>query len=286
VLPAPHPQRPFGQVVDKAVGCAGDWWLRTSSGGYQEPGALWIIAPETGTLVDSIPSAVVDINRSINGNVYALVRRSVHEGATTLGVLRRDRSAFIDEGGLVIGDAHPIGIGDLAGRPYVITSREIHQRSSNGTWVAKKLARELTEATLAGLTTGATYAGDSIYVGWDRGEFGGGLLRIDQSGAVSAIPVSRVTAILGDPTSSHCVVVATGVEYFVLSVGRVVQVCGTTIRVLMAPKSAEAFYGVLSEAGGYRVISSEAIYRVGPQRPRTARSAGPYDSGWVCLFAH
>jgi len=279
---APDPTAKYAEVVVEAVGCGGNLWLRTRNNG-NFPDSLWIIDPETGRLVDSIPGGVVDIHRSSTGDAYALVRRSVNAGRTTLAVVKRVPSRFVDVGAFDIGDAAPLGIGEDQKQPYVITDRNVYERASDGTWVTKALSPPLTQTYGAEVTLGSPARGGSAYVGLNRGEWGGGLLRVDlRTGSATAVGAGDTfTSIVADPRSPECVLAAAALEHMG-SYGRVLQVCGAVTRVDIEKELSEvvqdagtqrqihwteAFYSLLPERDGYLAVTNQAIYRVGVPGP-------------------
>jgi hypothetical protein len=87
--------------------------------------------------------------------------------------------------------------------------------------------------------------GDSVWVGFNAGEWGGGLTRIDRkTGEVSTIEYNRsgklcggplnakcdpVTGIVSSPTKESCIVASVGLVHM-LSHGRLVEVCDRDIR--------------------------------------------------------
>ncbi|HLY56267.1 MAG TPA: hypothetical protein VKS60_11970 [Stellaceae bacterium] len=104
-----------------------------------------------------------------------------------------------------------------------------------------------------GLT--ATYSTrDWIYLGFDRGEWGGGISRIDRhTGAVSVIEKKEtgdlcsgpldskcdpVNAIVADPWKPDCIVAAIGLVHFIPR-GRIIEVCGNDVRQLYSKSYAD-----------------------------------------------
>jgi hypothetical protein len=126
-----------------------------------------------------------------------------------------------------------------------------------------------------------------LYVGFDRGEWGGGLFRIIRSnGAVLEIqqndgkdlcggPLNTgcdpVNAIVSEPAKPDCVVAAIGLEHFV-SHGRLVRVCGDRVEpfyneTYKTPLNGRAivatvpFYGLVRQGDILWAISDKKIYR-------------------------
>jgi hypothetical protein len=106
--------------------------------------------------------------------------------------------------------------------------------------------------------------GDQFFVGFNAGEWGGGLVRIDRStGVVRKIesnssgescggPLNTecdpVHGIAAAPWNSRCVVVAIGLVHF-LSHGRLAEVCGDTVkRLYFQPLELDSRWGVAPDA--------------------------------------
>lgn len=141
-------------------------------------------------------------------------------------------------------------------------------------------------------TAASPLRGNSIYVGFNTGEWGGGLQRIDlQTGAVSDIerrdtkelcagPLNSdcdpVTGVIPDAHNKDCVFAAVGLVHMMSSHGSILRVCGEDVSVVFEKsytvdgfnnakwKMAEAFFGLIAAADeGFWAISSEAFYRFG-----------------------
>lgn len=140
--------------------------------------------------------------------------------------------------------------------------------------------------------------GDHLFVGFNAGEWGGGLIRINRRrGAISRIesnlsgelcggplnthcdPVNGITA---EPWNSGCVVVAIGLVHF-LSHGRIVEVCGNTVKRLHfrpyevdsrweidtgvrrnedEPFSTVAFFGIGRVGDALWAVGIDGLYRI------------------------
>lgn len=87
----------------------------------------------------------------------------------------------------------------------------------------------------------------AIYVGFDRGEFGGGLWRIELAGSTSLVGRSApstecngildpecapITSVVTDPTRRDCIIVSTGLEHHGRTQGAVVRVCRESVTAL------------------------------------------------------
>jgi hypothetical protein len=136
---------------------------------------------------------------------------------------------------------------------------------------------------------------DQLFVGFDAGEWGGGLYRIDRStGAISAIeqvnsdnpcggPLGAgcdpVNGIAAEPWSSQCVAIAIGMVHM-SSHGRIVEVCGDKIRRLYykelgqqpararageEPFSTVAFFGLSRTGDHLWAVGNDGLYRITAQ---------------------
>lgn len=118
-------------------------------------------------------------------------------------------------------------------RPGVLTST-IAYRPAERDWVRKELAATLTAGEVAsdGLT--------ALYVGLNRGEFGGGLRRVDlDTGTISIVSAQGdglcggalnpayqpVIGLFPVPDRPGCVIVGTGLSHLGSSMGRIYRVC-------------------------------------------------------------
>lgn len=123
-------------------------------------------------------------------------------------------------------------------RPAVLMSRAVITPAAEG-WKRYRLAAELDRY---GLT--ATPDGRSVYVGYNRGEWGGGLRRVDlPSGTISFVTETSddlcggvlnpncqpVVGLFPDLRNPGCVTVGAGLAHLGTSFGRVYRVCGDDI---------------------------------------------------------
>jgi hypothetical protein len=138
----------------------------------------------------------------------------------------------------------------------------------------------------------------SIFIGFNAGEWGGGLQRIDRkTGEVLAIerntsgelcggPLNTecdpVNDIAAEPWKPECIAVAVGLVHFAPH-GRIVEVCGDIVRRLYVkpygkqppgnevtrkydePFSTVAFFGLSRRAGTLWAIGIDGIYQIGPE---------------------
>lgn len=142
--------------------------------------------------------------------------------------------------------------------------------------------------------TAAPLDGHVLYVGFNAGEWGGRLQRVDlTTGAVHAIalgPADPVTGVIHDPVDRRCVLVSIGLVHLVLSRGRILRVCGDQVAVRFEKPAVvelqgtqgrtEAIFGLAAVRGGYWAITGHALYRFGDDTlreyplPRLGYAAG------------
>ncbi len=130
--------------------------------------------------------------------------------------------------------------------------------------------------------------GGSVYVGFNSGEWGGGLQRVDlNTGVVTNIerrdtkqlcdgPLNSdcdpVTGVIPDTQNSDCVLVAVGLIHLSISEGRILRVCGDKVTAVSEKsitgevgdkwKMTEAFYGLVpATGGGFWGITYRNLYR-------------------------
>lgn len=184
---------------------------------------------------------------AVNGKVWVLTQGD-DQASYSLRDLRLQDSAPDAEAANHRIHLHPAEFseGDVLGmfawpdedRPAILASRAVVVPVPEG-WKRWRLA--------ASLATGASIAtpdGRNVYVGYNRGEWGGGLRRIDVfSGAISIVSAAGddrcggainpqcepVVGLFPDRETPDCLTVGTGLSHLGLSFGRVYRVCGGDI---------------------------------------------------------
>lgn len=143
----------------------------------------------------------------------------------------------------------------------------------------------------AHVTATTVVSGDSIWLGLNSGEWGGGLRRISRTdGRVETIALNRSGELCGGPLNTdcdpvnglavspwnpNCVIAAVGLIHIMMH-GRIVEVCGETVRRLYfkpsvsllpynpfddrEPASTIAFFGLAGLSGRVVAIGSDGIY--------------------------
>jgi hypothetical protein len=238
-----------------------------------------------------LPTGVIDIV-SEGDVVWAVTTGS----SRALQVVRLEGSISSELPPLTITDGY-IAAAAAAGSPFILTYDTLY-RFDGVSWRHKSIVGQLEWYNIAV----AALSGDglSLYVGYDNGEWGGGLRRIDvASGRVLEIEkfdpndrcagplysgCSPVTAIVADPSDQNCMLVATGLVHFLES-GALLRVCGGDVdTALTLPlreyflgenklDMTEAIFGLAVDTDGYWALTRRALHRVDANGHRAA----PYE---------
>ncbi len=184
-----------------------------------------------------------------------------------------------------------VGGGDIT----LVTNRRLLE-VQGGTVHAQTLTKELEPP----LVNGAALATqDAVWIGFNNGEWGGGLRRIDrsdgqvvtiernQSGALCGGPLNTscdpVNGVAVSPWKPSCVMAAVGLVHM-MAHGRIVEVCGKDVRRLYfkpfdpqpprgtfddgEPASTVAFFSLAHRDNKIWAIGVDGLYRfTGPQSP-------------------
>jgi hypothetical protein len=264
----------------EAIGCGGLSWIRTRSG-------------ELGTVdqlghVGRMPvSSVKDVHRSSHGELLILRGRSGdNESSSSVTVARYDGTGFIDLPAITLADDEvPLGIVDDDGVPVVITDARLLVLQE--TRSIRRLNPPLGEEVRRGGAMAAVPTrGGTVYVGLNRGEFGGGVQAIEMSsGRVSQVRLEStasdgttrseavadtVTAMVADPSAGDCVVVSAGLEHLGGSWGRVSRICAASMRVVLQREIGPwtmPFYGLAADDSGVWAVSTDHVFRIGLPGP-------------------
>jgi hypothetical protein len=160
------------------------------------------------------------------------------------------------------------------------------------------------DATFGSSVAAASRDGRSLYIGNNRGEWGGGLERIEiATGKVTNVesildpkeicgePLDAdcdpVNAVVADPKRADCVLAGVGLQHMFSVSGRVLRVCGDKVEVVFEPKpppppprepgpdgfvrtllddfsDAEAVYGLKTSGEDIWVVTNGSIRRLKP----------------------
>ncbi|HEY1708253.1 MAG TPA: hypothetical protein VGG10_08295 [Rhizomicrobium sp.] len=171
----------------------------------------------------------------------------------------------------------PLALTAIAGRPTVVSNRAVYVLSESDGWITTRLQQPLGAEFHLGFTAvAASSSAKALYAGFDLGEWGGDLKRIDlATGAIDDVkedaePVGPVNAVIPTPADPDCVIVAVGLVHM-RSSGRLHKVCGTEVSDILDRISAikqglddydlaEAFFGLATSGKGYWAVSNQALY--------------------------
>ena len=228
---------------------------------------------------------VVDIAKS-DHDLWVLRQRD-EDGRFVVAEWRGDRFQDLTEFERSPHDA-PLALMSSAGSPTVLSGQTVRYLANDKTWHVVQLKGKLRSGVA--VSAASPQEGESIYVGFNVGEWGGGLQRIDlKAGAVADIerrdtkdlcagPLNRecdpVTGVIPDPQDKACVLASVGLVHLGMSNGRILRICGTDVALvseILIPGDkgdsnkwgrTEAFYGLApSGDGGFWGITYRALYR-------------------------
>lgn len=185
-------------------------------------------------------------------------------------------------------DDLPVTLTKIGNAPAVVSTHAIRVLGDAG-WEKTVLHPSLGDALGFGVATaGGPSSGNAFYVGIDKGEWGGGMLRADRTtgtvddiesnqrseggfGTVLDSGLDPVNAIIADPESPGCVIAAVGLVHM-MSSGRVLRVCDDKVSVVfehLHPEEvngnkfnqSDAFFGLVPATDGYWAVSNDGVYR-------------------------
>ena len=278
----------LGERIAEGIVFDGRLWLRGTMGKNplgDRSGALVSLNLENQSRRVDFEQGVLDVERS-DRNLCVLRRLHARGREFVVSVWRKD--AFKDLTQFeASGDDEPLALLNTAGGPAVLSTRTVRILATDTR--AESLI-ELKGKLRSGVQIAAASPADggSIYVGFNRGEWGGGLQLVDlRSGVVANVerrdtkelctgPLNSdcdpVTGIIPDSQNKDCVVAAVGLVHLGFSEGRILRVCGQRVSLVAelalptdkkdAFRQTEAFYGIAPAGdGGFWAITWRALYR-------------------------
>ncbi len=175
-----------------------------------------------------------------------------------------------------------IGLGCGSDEVLILTSRRLIE-IARGAVRSTPLSKELPVPRVSAVVH---VASDSLYAGFNDGEWGGGLRRISRrDGRVDAVEegdcegllnaqCDPVQAIETAPWRPDCVVIAIGLVHF-YSNGRLLEVCGKKVKLAyskaietgferdgQAPNGSVAFFGLVRRGDSILAAGVDGLYRV------------------------
>ena len=184
----------------------------------------------------------------------------------------------------------PFALLDLGDAPAILSARTLRIFSADG-HLSRSVKLQGKFRNGVQVSTAAPAQADYIYVGFNVGEWGGGLQRVDlKTGSINSVerrdtnklcagPLNGdcdpVTGVIPDSTKPGCVLASVGLVHMGMSDGRILRVCGNNVSVVWQKASKGGFDGTLNvtEAvfglakapdGGFWAITDGALHRFAP----------------------
>jgi hypothetical protein len=218
-------------------------------------------------------------------DLWVLRHSSSHKGTFIASVWRND--SFEDVGEFKSSEKDtPLALLKNDSALTVLTDETIRVFSPGHGWNSMPLKGKLRPGVQMAIAS--PMVGGSAYIGINRGEWGGGLQRVDlRTGDVTNIerddgngqcdgPLNSdcdpVTGVIPDPQMKECVLASVGLVHLFMSEGRILRVCGEKVTVVSEKpvssnnvderKMTEAFFGLAPAVdGGYWAITWRSLYR-------------------------
>lgn len=267
-------QRPAITMISAAQVSGRALWIAT------DDGTLMSLDVDTGAHHSRVSENVVSIAKA-HRHIWLL--RAVPSGRVSVAQVvdgaARDVAQYVPDA-----DDVPITL-FVRDESVTVLSTTSVRLFAGGRWSVRRLTTPM--RSLGNVVVGAPHMGDDLYLGFDRGEWGGGVVRIDTAtGAVSglaqagersycnwslAAACGPTTAIIADPQHSDCVIVAQGLVHFSPS-GGILRVCGDTFTQLYEhqyqaanqnPYSAGTipFFALMPTPRGFLAAGAGKLYR-------------------------
>lgn len=265
----------LGQAIIEGVADAENIWLRGSTGKVVR------FVRSTGDRV-VVAENVIDLLRD-NDHLWALARRGETdsyyvtdlldpESAAAIRSDRRQGDTYLHSGEDAEGQVLGLAIWPGLDRPVIVSQRGVVPLASGE-------SRQRFAASLSGYGHLTAVDKQTLYVGYNRGEWGGGLRRVDlQNGAISFVTKNAerpcegvlnpacapIVGLFPDRQTPGCLIVGSGISHLGSSRGEVYRVCASTI---------EAVFSTPTPAVGDR-------WMMGPQ-PWPLDGLFEVSNGWV-----
>ena len=263
----------IGKDVRSGVAAGGKLWISSF-------GALVAIDEATNVRHVEIPNGLIDVAKW-KGEVWALRRRA---DLPVPSPSQSRYSAYVVKGGrmfelpplLATTAEGPQGLAMSASGPRLVGRTTLWTLDRNASrWRETKLKRDAGPDRAGVMSLAATTDGRAIYVGWNAGQGGGRLERIDTAtGRVTQRTTLPVTGLAADPAQSGCVLAAYGLSQATTQ-GRLARVCGEAETTILEHKDAgsagasEPFFGMAADGDAIWAVSSKTLYRLSPKGQET-----------------
>lgn len=185
---------------------------------------------ETGERT-TLAAGVVDLLAD-GGHLWALVALNEHQGEV------RDLRNPATPARAVSFEGNPLALFQTPDGPGVLTGDKVMLPTS-ARWSDHRMA-----GSIAGISSVSSMVNDTLYVGYNRGEWGGGLRRIDvQTGALSIVKetgrescvgaldpeCAPIVGAIADVDNAGCVLVGTSMAHLSSRRGEIFRICGDEI---------------------------------------------------------
>lgn len=298
---APRGDPVLGERIAGGVVFDGKLWLRGAILSSKDfSGGLVSLSLSDESRQVQFERGVLDLQKA-GHDLWVLRQPSLGVREFVLSVWRDNRFQDLATFSTSVKD-QPIALLLSGGTPTVLCVQTIRKFGlDNHAWRQVKLRGKLRGGYQE--TVASPLNGNSVYIGSNIGEWGGGLQLVDlRSGTVSEVerrdtkelcagPLNSacdpVTAVTPDSQNKDCVLAAVGLVHM-LSHGRILRVCGTNVSLVFEKVEmvddfrggkmpmTEAFFGLVSaEDGGFWGITSKALYRVGADGTKKEEYALP-----------
>ncbi|HEX7759416.1 MAG TPA: hypothetical protein VF459_07940 [Caulobacteraceae bacterium] len=261
----------IGRDVRSGVAAGGKLWISSF-------GALVAIDEATNVRHVEIPNGLIDVAKW-KGEVWALRRRADLPAPSPA---QARYSAYVVKGVrmfelppvLATTAEGPQGLAMSASGPRLVGRTTLWTLDRNASrWRETRLRREKAPAPPGVMTLAATTDGSAIFVGWNAGEWGGRLERINTAtGAVTTRTTAPVTGLVADPQHPGCVLAAYGLSHLGMTMGQLARVCGDAETPVLQHKvgepaagQSEPIFGIAADGDTIWAVSGKTLYRLSPK---------------------
>ena len=278
----------LGERIAGGVAFDGRLWLRGLQGSVKgSSGSLVSLSLSDDSRNVHFEQGVLDIEK-LDSDLWVMRCPKPHASEVVLSVWKKGR--FEDRATFSLSrKEQPLALLNSTSGPAVLSTRAIRILSTyKHGWHMTRL-----KGVLRGgfqYTAALPLSRDAVYIGFNSGEWGGGLQRIDlQTGLITNVerrdtkelcagPLNSdcdpVTGAISDPQNKECVLVAVGLEHM-MSDGRILRVCGNDVDVVFQKsyevdgfkkgaklRMTEAFFGLVRGPDkAFWGITPRAFYR-------------------------
>lgn len=243
-----------------------------------DAGELRSISPEDRVVrKETVPDTTFDLCAQRGRAVIATAPRNQ---PGNVGIRRRQGDGWEEIARLDLTDEALVALVCEGDRVSVLTARRLIRLGAKG--IAVPLSARVPAAALSVVLSTPTH----IFIGFNAGEWGGGLVRIDQrTGEVRTLERNESDKLCGGPLNSQChpvtgiaaspgrpacVVVAIGLIHM-SGTGALVEVCGERISALHQERCSDdrtlaecsrPFFGLISEGDALLAVAPDKLVRL------------------------